>query len=196
MLLTPISFLGGIQMQTLNPETLRHLPHKEGLILQGCGGDVQEWLDGINDLLQDNGILLYGDRFEEVSVFRHNERTNLLFNFDGVRLDMGKLARWRLQTYGLFGGTWLSDYVENQLGGFVEQKKEKADCQLIGQDGNIFNLIGIASRTLRQNGQTEEAKEMQRRITGGDCRSYYDALGIIGEYVNITGPEEEMEQTF
>ena len=36
---------------------------------------------------------------------------------------------------------------------------------------------------------------MQRRITGGDCRSYCDALGIIGEYVNITGPEEEMEQT-
>ena len=182
-------------MQTLNPETLRYQPHKEGLILQGCGGDVQEWLDGINDLLQENGILLYGDRFEEVSVFRHNERTNLLLDFDGVRLDIGKLARWRLQTYGLFGGTWLSDYVENQLGGFVEQKKEKPDCQLIGQDGNIFNLIGIASRTLRQNGQAEEAKEMQRRITGGDCHSYYDALGIIGEYVNITGQEEEMEQT-
>ena len=182
-------------MQTLSPETLRYQPHKEGLILQGCGGDVQEWLDGINDLLQENGILLYGDRFEEVSVFRHNERTNLLLDFDGVRLDIGKLARWRLQTYGLFGGTWLSDYVENQLGGFAEQKKEKLDCQLIGQDGNIFNLIGIASRTLRQNGQAEEAKEMQRRITGGDCHSYYDALGIIGEYVNITGPEEGMEQT-
>ena len=182
-------------MQTLNPETLRQLPHKEGLILQGCGGDVQEWLDGINDLLQDNGILLYGDRFKEVSVFRHNERTNLLFDFDDVRLDIEKLAMWRLQTYSQFGGTWLSDYVENQLGGFVEQKREKPDCHLIGQDGNIFNLIGIASRTLRQKGQEEEAKEMQRRITGGDCHSYYDALGIIGEYVNITGPEEGMEQT-
>lgn len=75
-------------MQTLSPETLRHLPHKEGLILQGCGGDVREWLDGINDLLQQNGILLYGDRFEEVSVFRHNERSNLLFDFDSVRLDI------------------------------------------------------------------------------------------------------------
>ena len=145
--------------------------------------------------MQKNGILLYGDRFKDVSVFRYNDCTNLLFDFDGVRLDIGKLARWRLQTYGLFGGTGLSDYVENQLGGFIEQKREKPDCHLIGQDGNIFNLIGIASRTLRQNGQSEEAKEMQRRITGGDCRSYYDALGIIGEYVNFTGPEEGMEQT-
>ena len=48
-------------MQTLNPETLRHLPHKEGLILQGCGGDVQEWLDGINDLLQDNCSYVRGN---------------------------------------------------------------------------------------------------------------------------------------
>lgn len=92
-------------MQTINPENLRHLSHKEGLILQGCGGDIQKWLDGINDLLQDNGILLYGDRFKEVSVFRHNECTNLLFDFDGVRLDIEKLAIWRLQTYSQFGGT-------------------------------------------------------------------------------------------
>lgn len=107
-------------MQILNPETLKHLLHKEGLILQGCGGDVQEWLDGINDLLQENGILLYGDRFEEVSVFRHNECTNLFFNFYGIRLDIKKLAMWRLKTYSQIGGTWLSDYVEKQLGGFAE----------------------------------------------------------------------------
>ena len=50
----------------------------------------------------------------------------------------------------LFGGTWLSDYVPNRLGGFIqEQTPQKPDCQLIGEDGNIFNLIGIAARTLR-----------------------------------------------
>lgn len=51
---------------------------------------------------------------------------------------------------------WLSYYVDNRLGGFEpEQSKEeklKPDCALIGQDGNIFNLMGIASRTLKQNG--------------------------------------------
>ena len=31
---------------------------KEGLILQGCGGEVQEWVDGINKMLTDKGILL------------------------------------------------------------------------------------------------------------------------------------------
>lgn len=26
---------------------------KEGLILQGCGGETQEWVDGINEMLTD-----------------------------------------------------------------------------------------------------------------------------------------------
>ena len=70
---------------------------------------------------------------------------------------------------------------------------KKPDCKLIGQDGNIFNLMGIASRTLKQNGMAEQAEEMYERITGGGCRDYYQALGIIGEYVNITGPAEPEE---
>ena len=67
--------------------------------------------------------------------------------------------------------------------------KEKPDCELIGQDGNIFNLMGIAARTLRQNGMASEAQEMTSRITS-QAGSYDEALGIIGEYVNITGPDE------
>lgn len=43
--------------------------------------------------------------------------------------------------------------------------KKKHDCKLIGEDGNIFNLIGIASRTLRQNGMPEQAVEMRDRMS-------------------------------
>lgn len=31
---------------------------------------------------------------------------------------------------------------------------------------------------------------MRKRIMGGNCHDYYEALNIIGDYVNITGPEE------
>jgi hypothetical protein len=34
---------------------------------------------------------------------------------------------------------------------------------------------------------------MQQRNTGGDCHDYFEALGIISEYVNITATED-MEQ--
>ena len=74
----------------------------------------------------------------------------------------------------------------------MEQERKKPSCPLVGQNGNIFNLIGLASRTLRQTGMTAEAKEMQNRIMGGDCHSYEEALGIISEYVEteLSPPRE------
>ena len=86
------------EIQQITTDDLRRMDGQEGLILQGCGGDLREWVDGINDLLTEAGILLDGSRFESVSVFQHQELTNLLFPFDGVKLDVGKLATWRLQT--------------------------------------------------------------------------------------------------
>ena len=65
----------------------------------------------------------------------------------------------------------------------MDQERQKPSCPLIGQHGNIFHLMGLASRTLRQCGMADEAKEMQNRIMGGDCHSYEEALGIISEYV-------------
>lgn len=53
-------------------------------------------------------------------------------------------------------GVWLSDYVDNRLGGFEPEQnkaeKVKPDCALIGTNGNVFALLGMASRTLKQNG--------------------------------------------
>lgn len=166
----------------------------EGLVIQGCGGDLTEWVDGINEMLTESGILQNGAKFTDVKAFEHEELTNLLFNMDGVDLNVGKLAMWRLATHENFSGKWLSDYLPNRLGVemgevTVQTEKEKPDCELIGQDGNVFNLMGIASRTLRRAGQSEEATEMCERIR--DSGSYHDALNIIGEYVNITGPEEQ-----
>ena len=34
----------------IETEDLRRMEGKGGLILQGCGGELQEWLDGINEM--------------------------------------------------------------------------------------------------------------------------------------------------
>ena len=174
---------------------LRRMKDCEGLVIQGCGSGLEEWVDGINGILTESGILLGGTAFkaENCRAFEHGGLTCLLFPFsDEVKLDMGRLAIWRLQTYGSLGGTWLSDYVPNRLGGFEDgnegreegsQSGGKPDCPLIGQDGNIFNLIGTASRTLKQNGMEGQAAEMWGRFH--TCGSYGEALDILGEYVNI-----------
>ena len=53
----------------ITTDELRRMTNQEGLILQGCGGDVQEWIDGINELLTQEGILLEGTEFKHVKSF-------------------------------------------------------------------------------------------------------------------------------
>lgn len=79
-------------------EDLRRMWNQEGLVIQGCGGDLNEWVDGINELLEQTGILRNGSKFESVMTFQNGETTCLLFPFDGVDADIGKLALWRLDT--------------------------------------------------------------------------------------------------
>ena len=101
-----------MSINTVTTDDLRRMNGKEGLVLQGCGGDPQEWLDGINDLLTDEGILKNGSKFENISVFQNGSLTNILFPFeDGVEIDMGKLAMWRLHSHEQFGGTRTSSAI-------------------------------------------------------------------------------------
>lgn len=62
-------------------------------------------------------------------------------------------------------------------------KKTDLTVELIGEDGNIFNLTSIVTRELKRNGYREYAKELQERLF--EQKSYDDALNLIGEYVEI-----------
>ena len=72
------------------------------------------------------------------------------------------------------------------------ETNDKPRCPLIGANGNIYNLLGMASRTLRENGMREQAQEMQSRVTASG--SYTEALNILGEYVEICSAEELNEE--
>ena len=184
-------------VQQISADALRHMEDQEGLVLRGCGGPPQEWVDGINGLLTEAGILLDGSTFqaENVSSFQHDGVTCLLFPFEGAKLDGGRLAMWRIQTHGQFGGTWLSDYVLNRLGGFVQkQLPQKPKMELAGHDGNIFSIMGRASFLLQMAGMNAENKEMVERVTS--CEDYNKALNIISEYVETElSPKPEPQKS-
>ncbi len=70
---------------------------------------------------------------------------------------------------------------------------EKPQAPVIGADGNIFNLVGIAAKSLKRNGYRDEADEMRDRVF--KSHSYEEALGIIQEYVEPVEVDHRMEQT-
>ncbi len=55
-----------MSIKNIEAEELREMAGKEGLILQDCGGPLQDWLDGINNMLTEAGILQNGSRFTDI----------------------------------------------------------------------------------------------------------------------------------
>ena len=119
-----------MEIKSISLHDLRKMNDCEGLVLQGCGGDLQEWVNGINEMLTESGILSGGNRFEKAYSFKNGELTCLLFPFEDVQLEVGKLAIWRLQTREDFGSTWLSDYVKNSLGEYISEQSETEEMEM------------------------------------------------------------------
>lgn len=92
-----------------------------------------------------------------------------------IRVDDGTLAVHFWQEDG-FKMTPSFEKIQDHM-----QMTQRPKMQLIGQDGNIFAVMGRASRLLKSSGQREKAKEMCDRVTAS--KSYAEALGIISEYV-------------
>ena len=66
-----------MSVKTISKDELRRMEGSEGLIIQGCGGSLDEWVDGINDMLTEDGILLDGTRFHDCSTFEPVSYTHL-----------------------------------------------------------------------------------------------------------------------
>ena len=127
-------------IKQIKTDDLRRMSNDEGLILQGCGGSLQEWVDGINDMLTEDGILLEGTKFKDAYTFEHDNLTCLLFKFtDDVKLHMGKLAMWRLNTHGSFYGTWLSNErtIRLYFSNGILRKTAEVIVHIIGQPSTI-----------------------------------------------------------
>ena len=64
-----------IMIRQIEKEELRKMHDREGLIFQGCGGELKEWTEGINQILEQEGILPKGKRLDDVAVFRNEGMT-------------------------------------------------------------------------------------------------------------------------
>ena len=75
------------------------------------------------------------------------------------------------------------EYMNRKDDNLMNNEIRKPVVELIGQDGNIFNLVGIASRELRKHGMSDEASKMQEEVFASS--SYDEALQIMMKYVDI-----------
>lgn len=104
----------GYNIQELDFEEFKNCTSKkEGLVLLGCGGSLDEWRDGVVELLKKEQHIKRG--FEDFSNFYKltttGGRIDLAMVFDNnADMNIGSMALWRLR----FGDcSWISDYKDN-----------------------------------------------------------------------------------
>jgi hypothetical protein len=60
---------------------------------------------------------------------------------------------------------------------------KKPKCKLVGEDGNVFNIIGLVARALKKEGLKEQAEEFTSKAF--QSGSYDEVLVLAMEYVEV-----------
>lgn len=64
-----------------------------------------------------------------------------------------------------------------------KEDKMRPVCKLIGEDGNVFNIMGRVIKSLKKVGLAEEAKEFSTKAF--NSASYDEVLQLAIEYVEV-----------
>ena len=65
----------------------------------------------------------------------------------------------------------------------IGMSKTNLSVKVIGENGNVFSILGRVSKELKHNGYHDMAVEMSGRVFKSE--SYDEALGIMQEYVEF-----------
>lgn len=60
---------------------------------------------------------------------------------------------------------------------------EKPVCKLIGEDGNVFAIIGAVMRALKKANLRDRAEEFSRHAR--EAKNYGNVLNLCHEYVTV-----------
>ena len=90
--------------------------NKFGMVILGAGGNLNEWVEGIGNLLLEQKLVEIAPIFSEAfkltgNVLGNEGRTDLALIFDkNTKVNIGKLAMWRISVGSC---SWIDDFIVN-----------------------------------------------------------------------------------
>ena len=64
-----------------------------------------------------------------------------------------------------------------------DEIKTKPKAKVLGENANVFNLLGICTLALKRGRQREKVSELTEKVFAS--HSYNEALTIMGEYCEL-----------
>ena len=141
------------------------MTNTEGLICLGTGGDLEEWVEGINEMMVEENVTTNKKVFTDIYAFEDGETTNLLFLFPETKseFNVSRLAMVRLQYDWM---KWLSDYIGFESD-YYEHEYEEEDIIPHFEPNHLF-ISG------KRNGYSPE--QCGRTLTVGEL------INILEDY--------------
>jgi hypothetical protein len=65
----------------------------------------------------------------------------------------------------------------------MKTQTKKPKVKLVGENGNVFNLLAICTRALKNERMNKEADELSKKVFS--CGSYDEALVLMSEYCEV-----------
>ena len=62
--------------------------------------------------------------------------------------------------------------------------KTNVKVRLVGENGNVFNLLGVCTRALKKAGHGDLANELSEKVY--TSKSYEEALSLMCEYCIVS----------
>jgi len=104
-----------LEINSMNIEELEYMLKKNGeaIVFQGCGGNMREWIVGVNEMFMEEEIIK--KPIESIFYFRDEKINCLAFFLNDKGINISKLSIWRLQSKEYFDCIWLSDLIDNMI---------------------------------------------------------------------------------
>ena len=165
-------------------DELRRMEEQEGLVLQGCGGPLQDWLNGINSMLSQAGILKNGTKFEDIHTFQNEGATCMLFPFtEDVQVDMGMTKPldeeemlWRIKA--LLRRARIVSERRIVIGDIVLDY----DSMTVSKKGEIYEMpqkeFLLLYKLLSYPGQIFTRIQLMDEIWGADCETGWETVTV------------------
>lgn len=93
--------------------TIMQYVNQKSIVFIGCGGNIEEWVNGVSNIYLKFGIFKGCKRkFHKVYVFHDGLKRNLVFD-TSFGIDHNRLEQW-MQSNRIFKCSWLYDYAEKK----------------------------------------------------------------------------------
>ncbi len=107
-----------MEILEIQSSKLKDMRAKQGVVVCGCCGDINDWANTISKMIEKEDILKENNRIEKCFLFDYCGAKHLALIFNTNRINAENFDTWWRKNNAQYGTIKLSTFVRCRMGGF------------------------------------------------------------------------------